>query len=302
MTDQKSRRAPRRGRARQRAIRAHAARTGVAYSVAARQIESLGLRPHETVASYGRTIYPTGLDDYRRRLVAARAARSAEERLADARHAALLPAGRADHLVDRFPPFRAHAGDAGQPDGLELYGGVGRADLLAMLYVTVAVELPALVPELTELAWAAEMGEETAVDVVCGDLDRAVRVILERSPDALQTSLAQALALAVHSSELSLRSAARRLVALDWPADALDGARQILDAVLMVADDGHAPGTRVRVVVSPHEGTTATIVGALWGVSGPPVAYRIRLDDPPLHLTAGTGELIVLADQESIPG
>ena len=38
----------------------HAARAGVAYSEAARQLESVGLRPGETLSRYGRTIYPIG--------------------------------------------------------------------------------------------------------------------------------------------------------------------------------------------------------------------------------------------------
>ncbi|MEU7585563.1 hypothetical protein AB0A95_04600 [Micromonospora sp. NPDC049230] len=43
MSDHQPRRAPAPGRARKRAIREHAAQTGVAYSVAARHLESVGL-------------------------------------------------------------------------------------------------------------------------------------------------------------------------------------------------------------------------------------------------------------------
>ncbi|MEU4419890.1 hypothetical protein AB0F81_04640 [Actinoplanes sp. NPDC024001] len=242
MTDH-NRGTPRRGRARKRAIRAHAARAGVAYSVAARQLEAVGLRSGETIASYGRTIYPG-----RRRVAEERARRSFEQRRDDTRRAALLPEGRARHLVERFP----------------LYPGEGRQELLSMLYVTVAAHAPELVPPVGELAWIAEMGEETAVDMECARLDREVRELLERAE-------------------------------LDEPP--FRGVRQILDALLMVANDGHAPGTRVRVLTSPYEDRTATIVAAVWGPPGPPTGYRIQMEGAAQVLTAEPGELVVLAGQ-----
>lgn len=284
MTDQKSRRAPRRGRARQRAIRAHAARTGVAYSVAARQLESLGLHPHETVASYGRTIYPN------RAIAEARLSRTVEQRLADTRGAALLPSGRAAHLVARFPAYDSPAGP--------LYDGAGREDLLAMLYAVVSSGSD---PVAAQLAWAAETGEETAVDMECVPFDREARVLLERDAVTLRAVLVHGLAHGLAAGAQSRQEAARLRDVDPPPPGAVEGARQILDAVLMVAKDGHAPGTRVRVAVSPYEGRVATIVGAVWGVSGPPVAYRIRLDEPEVTVTAGPGELVVLADQECQP-
>jgi hypothetical protein len=89
-----------------------------------------------------------------------------------------------------------------------------------------------------DLVWTAELGEETAVDIACAALDRQ----------------------------------ARRLLG-DDPADlGLDGARQILDALLIVGDDGHAAGTRVRHLPTGRPGT---IVGAVWGPTGPPVRYRV---------------------------
>jgi hypothetical protein len=214
--------------------------------VAARQLEAVGLRSGETIASYGRTIYPG-----RQRLIDERARRTFEQRRDDTRRAALLPDGRARHLVERFPPAYG------------LYHGEGRQELLSMLYVTVAAHAPELVPPVGELAWIAEMGEETAVDMECARLDREVRELLERE-------------------ELDEQPFA--------------GVRQILDALLMVANDGHAPGTRVRLT-SPDQDRTGVIVGAVWGPPGPPVAYRLRAEDSATVLTAGPGELVVLAGQ-----
>ncbi|MEU7798982.1 hypothetical protein AB0B10_06930 [Micromonospora arborensis] len=311
MTDQNPRRTPKPGRARKRAIRAEAARTGVAYSVAARQLETVGLQPGETISSHGRTIYPIGFDSYRQRLIERRERRSFDERVADTRRAAILPDGRAHHLVERFPPTR---GPEGTGVGL-LYHGESRRELLAMLFVIVADESPGLVPELGDLAWVAEMGEETALDMACAELDREARALLEREPAALWSAIEKALALSEHSGEWQIRQEAIRLAARfrtmmtlreGYEGEPyveglpLAGVRQILDAVLIVADDGHSPGTRVRMLTEPHTGRTATITGALWGPSGPPVGYVVWLDDPRTVLSAGTDELVVLADQESL--
>jgi len=108
MTEELSRKRPRGGRARKRAIRAHAAHSGVAYSVAARQVAAAGLCPGEILGIYGRTVYPAGLGRDRWSL-ADRSARPADERLRDARLAAVLPIGRAHHVTARFPP-------AGRPE------------------------------------------------------------------------------------------------------------------------------------------------------------------------------------------
>ncbi|MEU8241768.1 hypothetical protein AB0C07_26250 [Actinoplanes missouriensis] len=305
------RRNPRPGRARKRAIREQAARTGVPYSVAARVIAELGLQPGESIASHGRTIYPC--DPIRQRVVDERGRRSFAERLADTRRAAVLPEGRAQHLVGRFPPGRGRVG--------QLYHGEGRPELLTMLYLAVAVEFPALVPEPADAAWVAEMGEETAVDMVCALLDRQARSMLECDTSELRPRLAQALTAAAAGPDPHMRLVATQLTAtpprpepLDPPDGEparpalplvlslpFDGVRQILDALLVVSDDGHAPGTRVRVLAGPHTSRTATIVGAVWGALGPPIAYRIQLDGATGTLGMAAGELAVPPGQESLP-
>jgi len=311
MSEHGSRRKPRPGRARKRAIRAQAALTGVAYSVAARQLEAVGLRPGETISSYGRTIYPAGHDSYRQQIIERRARRSFDERLADTRRAAVLPGGRAQHLVERFPPTRGAQGSKVGP----LYHGEGREELITMLYLTVAAESPGLVPAVGDLAWVAEMGEETALDMACAELDRDARAMLDRDPVQLWPQIEATLARTAQSPDWRLRQEATRLSALyralrtprlgidgepyvdDLP---LDGARQILDAVLIVADDGHAPGTRVRVLAQEHEKAEGTIIGALWGPAGPPIAYRVTLDDSTLTFDAETDKLVVLPGQGSV--
>ena len=144
MSDPTPRRIPAPGRARKRAIREHAARAGLAYSEAARQLESVGLRPGETLSRYGRTIYPIGFDPHRQLLVERRERRSFEERVSDTRRAAALPHGRAQHLVERFPPSRGRTGSGVG----SLYHGEGREELLAMLYIVIVVESPGLLPEV----------------------------------------------------------------------------------------------------------------------------------------------------------
>ncbi|WP_229068254.1 hypothetical protein [Actinoplanes sp. DH11] len=304
------RRNPRPGRARKRAIREQAARTGVPYSVAARVIAELGLQPGESIASHGRTLYPgEALRDVSER----RRHRTFAERLADSRRAAVLPEGRAQHLVERFPPCHGRPGSGVG----RLYDGDGRAELLTVLYLAVAVESPGLVPEPGDLAWIAEMGEETALDMECALLDREARSLVEGSPADLFPHLRRV------ASELSCLAAPSPPPApspdgtgqlSDWLARVLasaaaapeqrirlpaEGVRQILDAVLMVADDGHAPGTRVRLLAGPHQSRTGTITGAVWGAAGPPVAYRVQLDGRSGTLGMAAGELIVLAGQES---
>ncbi|MEV6350580.1 hypothetical protein [Actinoplanes sp. NPDC051851] len=304
---------PRRGRARKRAIRAQAARTGVAYSVAARQLDAVALRSGEMPATYGRTIYPAGNDPHRCRLVEARNGRSFAERLEDTRRAAVLPEGRARHLVERFPPSRGRAGSKVGP----LYHGEGRAELLSMLYLAVAVDSPGLFPDRGDLAWSAELGEETALDTACAELDRAARLLLDREPAELGTVLDRALQICGRTQDWHLRKPAVRLAGVSrvlWaPGETPEGepyvgrppftgVRQILDAVLMIAEDGHAPGTRVRMLAEPYQGRRATIVGAVWAMPAPPVAYHVHIDGDTGSLTARTEDLVVLAGQGSTSG
>jgi hypothetical protein len=227
-------------RARRRAVRALAAQAGIPYSVAARRLDG-ALLP----ASEGRTVYPIGTDAHRQRLLDQRDRRPFAERLADTRRAADLPRGRARHLAERFPPTRGEPGTGVGP----LYAGDGREGALALLYTLAGAETPGRVPSAGELAWAAELAEETAVDTLCAALDRSARLLLDSG---------------------SVPAPVGEL--------ALTGARDLLDAVLVVGDDGHAPGTRVRFAAGPHTGRTATIVGAVWGISGPPVLYQVHVD------------------------
>ncbi|GIH19139.1 hypothetical protein [Rugosimonospora africana] len=297
----KPRRKPTPDRARKRAIRAQAARTGVSYLVAARQLGAgAGERPSGNdpyagmPASRGRTVYPAGSDNHRRWLVECRGRRDFAQRVQDARLAADLPHGRARHLTDRFPPTR---GEDGSGAG-SLYHGAGRCTAVASLYLVVAHERPDLVPSAGELAWAAELGEETAIDTACAGLDRAARRLLDGGP--LPTRTPGDLYPRIEAASAALASS---LIGADGTVripgrDAFTGARQILDAVLVVADDGHAPGTRVRMLGGPHTGATGTIVGAFWESSGPPSRYEVRPDGQPSGVVMLPGELWVLSRDE----
>ncbi|MFI5925784.1 hypothetical protein ACIA3K_07320 [Micromonospora sp. NPDC051543] len=312
MSDHPSRRSPVAGRARRRAIREQAARTGVGCAVAARQLDSAGLKPGKTLATYGRTIYPTSVDPYRQALVDHRERRSFAERVADTRRAATLPEGRAAHLVERFPPSR---GPAGSGVG-RLYHGEGRQELLAMLYLVVAAESPGLLPEVGDVAWIAELGEDTAVDTACADVDREARRLLEETPTRLWSAIEEALAVVEAGGDGQLRHAAVRQAALlrtmmtprlgsaaelYVPGLPAAGVGQILDALLIVADDGHAPGTRVRRVAGADDARLATIVGARWGSAGPPVGYLVWPDGATAPVSVPADDLVVLAGQESVP-
>ncbi|GAA0552778.1 hypothetical protein GCM10010172_39050 [Paractinoplanes ferrugineus] len=206
-------------RARRRAVRALAAQLGVPYTVAARLIAD----PH----------HPP--------VFARREQRPFEVRVRDTRQAAAPPLGRAAHLTTRFPRLHTTAG--------QLYHGRHRRQLLAMVYTVVAHESPDLRPAAEELAWVADLGEETAVDITCAALDRGARLLLdEDQPGPLRGSL--------------------------------PGARQTLDAVLLAAHRLPTPGSRID-----FHGHTATVVGARWPRSGPPTAFEVRLDDDPrVHL------------------
>lgn len=210
MSDHQPRRTPTPGRARKRAIREHAAQAGVAYSVAARHLESVGLRPGETLATYGRTIYPIGFDPHRQLLVERRERRSFEARVSDTRRAAVLPHGRAQHLAERFPPSRGRTGSGVGA----LYHGEGRVELLAMVYVVIAAESPGLLPEVGDLVWIAELGEDTALDTACAEVDREARRVLDREPLALWSVIEAALAVAEHTADWQIRQEAIRQAAL----------------------------------------------------------------------------------------
>ncbi|HEX5204858.1 hypothetical protein ACFQS1_18650 [Paractinoplanes rhizophilus] len=235
-------------RARRRAIRALAAQMGVPYSVAARLIA----------------------DPHRALMFAHREQRPFHARVRDTRDAAAPPLGRAAHLVARFPRLHTAAG--------RLYDGRDRQTVLAMLYAVVAHDSPALMPAPEELAWVAELGEETAVDITCAALDRAARLLLDDDQWRLWTRVEAALDASDPRGDVALTLAPElRSVSL---RGSLPGARQTLDAVLLAAHRLSAPGAPLRV-----GGRTATVVGARWPRSGPPSAYEVRLDgDPRIHL------------------
>jgi hypothetical protein len=234
-------------RARRRAIRALAAQMGVPYSVAARVIA----------------------DPHRALMFAHREQRPFHARVCDTRDAAAPPLGRAAHLTARFPRLRTAAG--------RLYDGRDRQTVLAMLYVVVAHESPGL-PAADELAWVAELGEETAVDITCAALDRAARLLLDDDQWRLWTRVETALAAGDPGAEATIAlNRELRTVSL---RGSVPGARQTLDAVLLAAHRLKAPGAEVSL-----GGRPATVVGARWPRTGPPTAYEVRLgDDPRVHL------------------
>ncbi|MFC7550161.1 hypothetical protein [Plantactinospora sp. GCM10030261] len=310
MVDGTSRSRPRPDRARKRAIRMYAAQAGLAYSVAARQVTAAALAPGELLACHGRTVYPRHLAGLPRWSIPSRERRSGQERARDARLAAVLPSGRARHLVDRFPPGRGRAGTgAGW-----LYFGPGREDLLAMLYLVVGHEAPGFVPPLGDLSWTAQLAEETALDTVCAELDRLVRLTIDAGPAERWRRVETALAAASRHQDWLVRYDAERLTAI-WrvamtPREGRDGepyvvrapwdgVRQVLDALLVVAEDGHAPGTRIRLAAPPLPRREGTIVGARWALVGPPIGYEIVLDGSHVRRSVRPEDLVVLPDQEA---
>jgi hypothetical protein len=261
-------------RARRRAVRAHAARLGVSYSVAARLLRAQGARRPDTSAP--------ATDEHRAWILAARGQRRFAVRVTDTRRAADLPLGRAGHLTERFPRMRVP---------VPLYGGDHRAAVLGVLYLVLAAETPAALPDPDDLAWVAELGEEGAVDVACATPDRAARLLLDGDRWHLWTRVEAALAATLDAgTDRRLYDAARtldrefRTVVL---RHSVDGARQILDAVLAGTTDGHAPGTRVRLTghaaghagsgTAAGTGSDGTVVGARWSAAGPAVAYEVRV-------------------------
>ena len=89
-------------RARRRAIRAHAARLGVPYSVAARLLSGADRRR----PAVGPTIRRPATTSTGRGCSPCANSRSFDLRVRDTRLAADLPLGRAAHLAERFPPLR----------------------------------------------------------------------------------------------------------------------------------------------------------------------------------------------------
>jgi hypothetical protein len=280
-------------RARRRAIRAHAEMLGVPYSVAARLLTAQTAPP----SGLRRRGFPTGADKHREWLFAMREQRTFALRLRDTRLAAELPLGRAAHLAERFPPLRTAEA---------LYHGEMRQATLAMLYTVLAHESPAQLPATEELTWAAELGEETGVDIVCAWLDRAARLLLDEDPWRLCLRIESALIAFQTGSDRSLRDVAKQLspeFRTFVPRKSLPCARNILDALLVAAYDGHPPGAEVRILAGRWEGQTATVIGAGWQRQGPPTHYEVRNDtsatvmildarvvdspDEPLHAIGG---------------
>ncbi|GIF05417.1 hypothetical protein Asi03nite_29550 [Actinoplanes siamensis] len=300
-------------RARKRAIRALAAELGVAYSVAARLLAAQAPAParHRSAGS------PTSGDDHRAWMLEARANRSFHARVHDTRLAADLPLGRAEHLVRRFPPLRA------VPAG-PLYAGEGRETTIAMLYAVLAHESPALPPPRDELAWAAELGEEAAVDIACAGLDRAARRLLDHDRWRLWARIEAALTAGETDADRRVRDAAitlgRELRSTSL-SGSLDGVRHILDALLaepfgalppgaQVRLSGAEPGgagpsgTQVRLSGAEPGGVDGTVVGAEWGQTGPPTGYRVHLDTEagPRTVPATGLHATPAAEPDLIPG
>jgi hypothetical protein len=264
-------------RARKRAVRALAARLGVAYSVASRLLAGPA-RPGRR-----RPGFPIGADEHRAWMFAVRESRSFHSRVRDTQLAADLPLGRSAHLAVRFPPLRAMPGIG------PLYDGEGRQTTLAMLYAVLAHESPELLPAPDELAWVAELGEETAVDIACAALDRSARQLLDDGGWRLWTRVETALAAGEAGTDRRLRDASislgRELRSTSLRGS-LGGVRHILDALLVEAYDCHPPGTTVQ-----FGALTGTVVGVVWPRTGPPTAYEVRLDTDPATRIVPVGDL-----------
>jgi hypothetical protein len=275
-------------RARRRAIRAHAERLGVPYSVAARLLatSAAGTRAPGPRAAGG-WAEPA---EHRAWLFAMRERRCFDLRVRDTRLAVDLPLGRAAHLAERFPALR-------RPPAGPLYDGEARQATLGMLYAVVAHESPAILPSADELAWVAELGEEAAVDIVCAGPDRAARLLLDDDRWHLLTRIDAALAAGeagrdrrVHDAAITLSREFRTTIL----RRSLEGARHTLDALLVAAHDGHAPGTRIRILAGPHQGEPATVVGAQWPRTGPPHAYSVRVDAGSAIVVTGVDDIAIL--------
>ena len=193
-------------RARRRAIRARASALGVPYSVAARLLMT---QPAGDPAGH------------RAWLFAMRERRPYLSRLRDTRLAADLPLGRATHLAERFP----------QP-----VPGCGA--VLAMFYAVLGQDSPAIAPTAEQLAGVAELGEETAVDFVCADLDRAARQLLDQDPWHLCTRIEAVIVAGLAATDRSLRDVAKVLspeFRTMIPRRSFEAARNLLDELLTAA-------------------------------------------------------------------
>ncbi|WP_306215855.1 hypothetical protein [Actinoplanes sp. RD1] len=269
--DQRHRSVP--DRARKRRVRALAARLGVAYSVAARLLA--GQTPAR--APRRAPLFPIGDDEHRAWMFAEREHRSFHSRVRDTQLAAELPLGRGEHLAVRFPPLRLPAGQGA------LYQGESRATVLAMLYAVVAHETPGLLPPAEELSWVAELGEEAAVDITCVALDRAARGLLDEERWRLWARVEAALTAMEGSAERPVRDAAialgRELRSTSLRGS-LEGARHVLDALLVEAWECLPPGADIQVREQP-----GTVVGVRWAQDGPPTGYEVRFPgDPGVHV------------------
>ncbi|SDT25544.1 hypothetical protein [Actinoplanes derwentensis] len=257
-------------RSRKRAIRALAAELGVAYSVAARLLEARTLRSEADSLRPSAGSFRPGADEHRAWMFAAREQRSFLARVTDTRLAADLPIGRATHLTRRFPPVC----------GVDpRFHGEGRETTMAMLYGVLLHESPGLRPAAAELSWAAELGEESAVDVACAALDRAARLLLDTDRWRLWARVETALTAGESSTDRRHRDAAillGRELRTTSLRGFLDGARHTLDALLVEPYQGHPPGTRLP---------PGTVVSARWTRSGPPVAYDVCPDGSPTVVT-----------------
>src|SRR4029079_6638934 len=119
-------------------------------------------------------------------------------------------------------------------------------------YATAIYERPDLVPGADELAWLAELGEQASVDLACAALDRMARSLLDRDRWSMWTRIDAALTAGRHSLDPLVRGAARELhpeLRSLAARSSMDGARHTLDALRIASDGGHAPGTRVRILV-----------------------------------------------------
>jgi hypothetical protein len=275
-------------RARRRAIRAHAARLGVPYSLAARLLAAQTAGP-------GASELPGDPDEHRAWLFAMRERRSFDLRVRDTRLAVDLPLGRAAHLVQRFPALR-------RPPAGPLYDGEARQATLGMLYAVLAYESPAILPTAEELAWVAELGEETAVDIVCAGIDRAARLLLDD-----RWHLCTRIEAALNAGEMAYDRLARdaaitlgRQFRTTILRRSFDGAQHTLDALLVAAYEGHAPGARVRLLTGPHRGRVATVIGIRWPATGGPCAYQIRVDNDCAVITVSVDDIGIL-DQPTQP-
>jgi hypothetical protein len=226
-------------------------------------------------------------DEHRSWLFAMRERRSFDLRVRDTRAAVDLPLGRAAHLAERFPTIR-------RPPAGPLYDGEARQAALGMLYAVLTHEAPALRPRAEELTWVAELGEEAAVDIICAALDHAARLLLDDDRWHLHTRIEAALNAGEAAHDRPTRDAAitlGRQFRTTILRKSLEGARHTLDALLVTAHDGHAPGTRVRILTGPHHGHAATITGIHWPSVGTPHAYQVRTDNNPAILNVSIDDI-----------